>query len=899
MSSCMNGRKVLGLELVASDDLLAKYSKLEVAMMHTGRVETHHRRKHQKDTTSSRFLRIILSGEIAKSINASANELHQLDDNTSVSSRSISQVLKELDIKELAAQPTLSELDEVKVPQVMPSSGPLTFLNQINRLLCAENNCNMLDLTTENDYNVDSHSTHEESINTTPDERAVKSTESNLLKSFTTTLKWEVLERFMSVPVNDTNVVSSMSNNAAPTTNQSNITTHPTEILINTVSNESDLNLSNKDDLLLSDADDVAEPNLLLTHLNSNLRCEHYELLPSMANDQDNNEDNHSLVISTCEDRIVPLSADMPMIKSQSTESDLITSCKTYKGVEKECPSEEEETKPTLKSYEVKKKKKKTVVGDVLRLVAKKWFNKPIKTDTIPQEHASDSQILVDNGQTGCDRPMEAINERVSSVSPKLVDDGHKSIYQEFLALFVNSDKAECHEKDVCSSGANLNDHLQDSADLVTDKSRTVDDGCSTVSPASVERFPSSSPDMIDDQSLGSNLEDNHSLVLSTCEDGDVPLSADMPMIKPQSMDRDQSTSCKSYEGVNNKCPSEEEMKPTLKSYEVKKKKKSVVGDVLRFVAKKRFNKPIKTDTIPEERASESQILVDNGQEFLALFVNSGKAECHESDVCSSVVNLNDHQPGDADMVTEKSRNVDDGCSTDSPASVERFPLCSPDKIDDHSLGTNRLRGAAMVDTNEVYDDYQRVQPTFKLTAGDRVSKVFHRMRSGGFEITDQSKEIQQDDMDDTLESVNQKSSSSQSTESGGIISITCSTISSLKSVMSSLPRQNNHATSTTTDVPSVVKCLTLPKNVYTRNDTNPSIKYFKQGRRCVSFADLDEIAHYGTDEEATLITHETLASNSFLSLLEKFANDIMDKTCIFEAEVEDDDDSTFSYDEN
>ena len=841
MSSCMNGRKVLGLELVASDDLLAKYSKLEVAMMHTGRVETHHRRKHQKDTTSSRFLRMILSGEIAKSINASANELHQLDDNTSVSSRSISQVLKELDIKELAAQPTLSELDEVKVPQVMPSSGPLTFLNQINRLLCAENNCNMLDLTTENDYNVDSHSTHEESINTTPDERAVKSTESNLLKSFTTTLKWEVLERFMSVPVNDTNVVSSMSNNAAPTTNQSNITTHPTEILINTVSNESDLNLSNKDDLLLSDADDVAEPNLLLTHLNSNLRCEHYELLPSM-----------------------------------------------------------EETKPTLKSYEVKKKKKKkTVVGDVLRLVAKKWFNKTIKTDTIPQEHASDSQILVDNGQTGCDRPMEAINERVSSVSPKLVDDGHKSIYQEFLALFVNSDKAECHEKDVCSSGANLNDHLQDSADLVTDKSRTVDDGCSTVSPASVERFPSSSPDMIDDQSLGSNLEDNHSLVLSTCEDGDVPLSADMPMIKPQSMDRDQSTSCKSYEGVNNKCPSEEEMKPTLKSYEVKKKKKSVVGDVLRFVAKKRFNKPIKTDTIPEERASESQILVDNRQEFLALFDNSGKAECHESDVCSSVVNLNDHQPGDADMVTEKSRNVDDGCSTDSPASVERFPLCSPDKIDDHSLGTNRLRGAAMVDTNEVYDDYQRVQPTFKLTAGDRVSKVFHRMRSGGFEITDQSNEIQQDDMDDTLESVNQKSSSSQSTESGGIISITCSTISSLKSVMSSLPRQNNHATSTTTDVPSVVKCLTLPQNLYTRNDTNPSVKYSKQGRRCVRFAELDEIAHYGTDEEATLITHETLASNSFLSLLEKFANDIMDKTCIFEAEVEDDDDSTFSYDEN
>jgi hypothetical protein len=71
------------------------------------------------------------------------------------------------------------------------------------------------------------------------------------------------------------------------------------------------------------------------------------------------------------------------------------------------------------------------------------------------------------------------------------------------------------------------------------------------------------------------------------------------------------------------------------------------------------------------------------------------------------------------------------------------------------------------------------------------------------------------------------------------------------------------------------------------------------QGRRCVSFADLDEIAHYGTDEEATLITHKTLASNSFLSLLEKFANDIMDKTCIFEAEVEDDDDSTFSYDEN
>jgi len=345
-------------------------------------------------------------------------------------------------------------------------------------------------------------------------------------------------------------------------------------------------------------------------------------------------------------------------------------------------------------------------------------------------------------------------------------------------------------------------------------------------------------------------------------------------------------------------------MKPTLKSYEVKKKKKkamSVVGDVLRFVAKKRFNKPIKTDTIPEERASESQILVDNRQEFLALFDNSGKAECHESDVCSAVVNLNDHQPGDADMVTEKSRNVDDGRSTDSPASVERFPLCSPDKIDDHSLGTNRLRGAAMVDTNEVYDDYQCVQPTFKLTAGDRVAKVFLRMRSGGFETTDQSKEIQQDDMDDTLEStsyVNQKSSSSQSMESGGIISITCSTISSLNSATSSLPRQNNHATSTTTDVPSVVKCLTLPQNLFTRNDTNPSVKYSKQGRRCVSFAELDEIAHYGTDEEATLITHETLASNSFLSLLEKFANDIMDKTCIFEAEVEDDDDSTFSYDE-
>jgi len=689
MSSCMNGRKVLGLELVASDDLLAKYSKLEVAMMHTGRVETHHPRKHQKDTPSSRFLRMILSGGIAKSINASANELHQLDDNTSVSSRSISQVLKELDIKELAAQPTLSELDEVKVPQVMPSSGPLTFLNQINRLLCAENNCNMLDLTTDKDYNADSHSTLEESTNTTPDERAVKSTESNLLKSFTATLKWEVLERFMSVPVNDTNVVSSMSNNAATTTNQSNITTFPIEILINTVSNESDLNLSNKDDLLLSDADDVAEPDLLLTHLNSNLRCELYDKLLSMANDQDNNEDNHSLVLSTCEDRSVPLSADMPMIKSQS-------------------------------------------------------------------------------------------------------------------------------------------------------------------------------------------------------------------------MDRDQSTSCKSYEGVNNKCPSEEEMKPTLKSYEVKKKKKkamTVVGDVLRFVAKKRFNKPIKTDTIPEERASESQILVDNGREFLALFDNSGKAECHESDVCSAVVNLNDHLPGDAGMVTEKSRNVDDRCSTDSPASVERFPSSSPDMIDDHSLGTNRLRGAAMVDTNEVYDDYQCVQPTFKLTAGDRVAKVFLRMRSGRLEITDQSKEIQQDDMDDTLEStsyVNQKSSSSQSMESGGIISITCSTISSLNSATSSLPRQNNHATNTTTGVPSVVMCLTLPQNLFTRkNDTNPSVKYSKQGRRCVSFAELDEIAHYGTDEEATLITHESLASNSFLSLLEKFANDIMDKTFICEAEVEDDDDSTFSYDEN
>jgi hypothetical protein len=111
--------------------------------------------------------------------------------------------------------------------------------------------------------------------------------------------------------------------------------------------------------------------------------------------------------------------------------------------------------------------------------------------------------------------------------------------------------------------------------------------------------------------------------------------------------------------------------------------------------------------------------------------------------------------------------------------------------------------------------------------------------------------------------------------------------------------------TNTTAAIPSVVKCLITSRNLQARNDTNPSVIVSKHGRRCVSFAETDDIAHYGTNEdEATLVTHESLASNNFLSLLEKFANDIMDKTCTCEAEVEEEDDnlsydSTLSYDES
>lgn len=598
MSSYTPNRTVLGLELVASDDLLAKYSKLEIAL-NKSKVETNRTRKPH-------FLRMILYGEIAKSINVSANEEHLLDDNTIVSSKSVSQLFKELDTEEPIAKPTSCGLEKVKALQVMPSYDPLTFLSPIYRFLCADNNCIVLD-TTDNDDNVDIHS-----INTAFDERAVKPTETYFIKSFATTLKCEELERFILLPVNDSNVESS-SHNA--TTNQSNITTFPTKsIIINTVSDGSDLS---KDDLLLSDANDVTESDLLMTSKNSS-RCESFELVPSSKTEND-----RSLVLSTCEDS-VPFTADISMIKSQSIERGQSKSCKSYEDVEKECPSEEK-SKPTLTSHEVTKKML-SVVGVVLRFVARKRRNNPIAT----VEHASDSPILVDDGQSCRDHHIKtgAIHEDALSVLPNLVDDGQKSVYQEFLALFDNSDKAEYHDK----------------------------------------------------------------------------------------------------------------------------------------------------------------------------------AENYENDVCSAVLNLNDHLlDDDADMVTEKSRSVDDACSTDSPTSVERFPSSSPDMIDDHSLGSNLLP-YAMVHTDKVYDDYHCVQPMSKLTDRDRVAKVFLQTRSGGYEITDCSREIQ-DDMDDN---VNHKSGSSQTTESG-IISITCSTISSIKCASSLLPSQNHHVINTTAAIPSVVKCLTTP----------------------------------------------------------------------------------------
>jgi hypothetical protein len=448
------------------------------------------------------------------------------------------------------------------------------------------------------------------------------------------------------------------------------------------------------------------------------------------------------------------------------------------------------------------------------------------------------------------------------------------------------------------------------------------------------------------------NTEDDCSLVLSTKEDSVPSPSADMSMINSlQSIESDQSTRCNLYEDVIDKRTSKEKTKPALTFHEMMKKKTmSVVGVVLRFVTRKRRKIPIKTDnnTIPEERTSDSRILVDDGQttgcdrsietidivertssvspnnlvddgqksvyhEFLALFDKSDnaeyhdKVEYHENDVSSAVLNLNDHLSDDADMVTEKSRSVDDGCSTVSPASVERFPSTSPVMIDDHSMGSNLLPySTAMVDTDEVYDNYHCVQHTSKLTAGDRVAKVFLRMRSGGYEVTDRARETQ-DDMDGTLESIHltHKSCSSQTSESS-IFSITCSTISSIKcATLSSPPSQNHHVTNTTAAIPSVVKCLTTSRNLQARYDTNPSVTVSKHGRRCVSFAETDDIAHYGTNEdEATLVTHESLASNNFLSLLEKFANDIMDKTCTCEAEVEEEDDnisydSTLSYDDS